>query len=349
MSLAFNNMLKDYDEYNPRSNNYKIIIIATAVFLSLVTVYFLIFSPPRGEASGKIITIEKGASLSEVAMQLKEEKIIKSEVVFKTIIRLIGDKGGAKAGSYSFENPESVLTVARRVGRADFKITPMKVTIPEGSTIDEMSEILQDSLEGFDKEDFLKLTKGDIFFDNKISDKSFDSLEGFLFPDTYLLIPSIENREIIREMRRNFDTKISEEIEGEIKKRGLSVYEVVTMASLIEEEARLPETRRIVSGILWKRLNAGMALQVDAVFPYIIGKNTFEVTLDDLKIDSPYNTYLYRGLPKGPISNPGLDSILASVYPNTSDYWYYLSDKDGNMHYAKTFEEHKVNKEKYLR
>ncbi|PJE73950.1 MAG: endolytic transglycosylase MltG, partial [Candidatus Terrybacteria bacterium CG10_big_fil_rev_8_21_14_0_10_41_10] len=240
-------------------------------------------------------------------------------------------------------------TIAKRVVSADFRLVPVKVTIPEGFTIDEIIDILQDSFAGFNKGEFLKLAKNSIFFDNDIRDEPFDSLEGFLFPDTYLFLPEAENSQIISEMRRNFNSKMAPDIKERIRERGLSVYDVITMASLVEEEAREPDTRRMVSGILWKRLSAGMALQVDAVFPYIMGKNTFEITLDDLKVDSPYNTYLYSGLPKGPISNPGLDSILAAVYPKDSDYWYYLSDKEGNMHYAKTFEEHKANKEKYLR
>lgn len=350
MSLAFNNIFSNSDEYNPRKNSYKIIIIVLGILLSLSAIYFLILSPPLVKVSDKIIVIERGSSLGKIATQLKEEKIIKSEFVFKMAVRFIGGQGGAKSGNYFFKESQNVLTVARRITVADFRLTSMRITIPEGSTIVEISEILQNSLgNGFDKENFLKLTKGQTFLDNDISDKSLDSLEGFLFPDTYFFLPGTKNSEIISEMRRNFNLKISSEIKEEIEKRGLSLYDVITMASLIEEEARQSETRRLVSGILWNRLNVGMALQVDAVFPYIIGKNTFEITLDDLKVDSPYNTYLYAGLPKGPISNPGLDSILSAVYPKDSDYWYYLSDKEGDMHYAKTFDEHKVNKEKYLR
>ena len=351
MSLTFNNILNNSDEYNPQKNSYKIIIIVLSVFLSLLFItYLFAFSSPTGFGENKVVVVKEGSSLERVATELKENKIIKSEFTFKIIVRLIGGQSGAKSGSYFFKEPQNVLTVARRIAGADFRLTPMRVTIPEGSTIIEMSEILQISLgDSFDKEEFLKLTKGQTFLDNDISDNPFGSLEGFLFPDTYFFFPGIKNSEIISEMRRNFDTKMSPEMREEIVKRGLSIYDVITMASLIEEEARLSDTRRLVSGILWKRLSVGMALQVDAVFPYIIGKNTFEVTLDDLKIDSPYNTYLYAGLPKGPISNPGLDSILSAVYPKDSDYWYYLSDKDGDMHYAKTFDEHKVNKEKYLR
>jgi len=120
------------------------------------------------------------------------------------------------------------------------------------------------------------------------------------------------------------------------------------MASLLEEEARALETRRIIAGILWNRIKLGMLLQVDAVFPYIIGKNTYEVTLDELQVDSPYNTYKYPGLPVGPISNPGLSAIKASVTPIESKYLFYLSDKAGRMYYAENFEKHKENRIMYL-
>jgi UPF0755 protein len=121
------------------------------------------------------------------------------------------------------------------------------------------------------------------------------------------------------------------------------------MASILEAEARTTETRKIISGILWKRMEIGMPLQVDAPFQYIIGKNTFQLTTNDLKFDSPYNTYKYKGLPPGPIGNPGLDAISATVNPIKTNYLYYLSDVRGNMHYAKTFAEHVINKEKYLK
>ena len=120
------------------------------------------------------------------------------------------------------------------------------------------------------------------------------------------------------------------------------------MASLLEEEAATLEDRQIIAGILWRRMAAGMPLQVDAVFPYIIGKNSFELTTNDLKTDSPYNTYTNRGLPPGPITNPGLDSILAAVTPQKTSYVYYLSDHDGNFHYSTTYEQHLQAKAKYL-
>lgn len=134
----------------------------------------------------------------------------------------------------------------------------------------------------------------------------------------------------------------------DVEKSGRTLNEIITMASLIEEEANTKESRRIISGILWQRIKQGMRLQVDAVFPYIMNKFSLQLTKEDLMDDSPYNTYRYAGLPPGPISNPGWDSIYAAIYPAKTSYLYYLSDREGNMYYAKTFEEHKANKAKYL-
>jgi len=161
-------------------------------------------------------------------------------------------------------------------------------------------------------------------------------MEGYLFPDTYLFLPFAETEQIIGTMTDNFKKKA-----GDVGK------DIVIMASLIEKEVPDIGDRKIVSGILWKRLKLGMALQVDAVFPYITGKQ--KVLSDDLKIDSPYNTYLHKGLPPGPISNPGLDAVEAAKNPQETSYLYYLSGKDGKTHFAKTFAEHLKNKEKYLR
>ena len=186
-----------------------------------------------------------------------------------------------------------------------------------------MKEIAEQfgDFENFDKKEFLEKTAG---------------LEGYLFPDTYLFLPGAETEQIIGTMRDNFQ-----------KKAGDVGQDTVIMASLIEKEVPDSDDRKIVSGILWKRLEIGMPLQVDAVFPYITGRQ--KVLSDDLKIDSLYNTYFYKGLPPGPISNPGLDAIEAARNPKESPYLYYLSGRDGKTHFAKTFAEHLKNKEKYLK
>ena len=153
---------------------------------------------------------------------------------------------------------------------------------------------------------------------------------------------------MIEATEKNFKDKIAA-LNEKIVVFNQSLEEIIIMASLLEEEARQLETKQMIAGILWKRIKMGMPLQVDSSFQYVNGKNTFTLSLDDLKIDSPYNTYLYKGLPPTPISNPGLDSILAALTPTVSNYLYFLTGKDGNMRYAVTHDQHVANKEKYLR
>ncbi|MBI3075161.1 MAG: endolytic transglycosylase MltG, partial [Parcubacteria group bacterium] len=151
-----------------------------------------------------------------------------------------------------------------------------------------------------------------------------------------------------RAMRENFFKKIKP-LETAIGDSGKNLHEILTMASLLEEEARAADTRRLIAGILWRRLKIGMPLQVDATFMYINGKNTFELTLEDLADDSsPYNTYTHKGLPPGPITNPGLDSIVAALYPKENPYLFYLADLSGTTYYSRTFDEHKEKKFRYL-
>jgi UPF0755 protein len=149
-------------------------------------------------------------------------------------------------------------------------------------------------------------------------------------------------------MRENFDTKISA-LSANITASRHTISDSIIMASLIEKEARTTGNRKIVSGILWSRLALGMPLQVDAVFGYIFNRDTYSPSFADLKVDSPYNTYVHAGLPPGPINNPGLDAILAALHPTKTNYLYYLTDKNGVMRYATTFAEHQANQRKYLK
>lgn len=198
--------------------------------------------------------------------------------------------GGFSLLVYDFLAPNEVVPVKL-----------VRVTIPEGFNVRQIAERLNEA--GlFSAEDFIKLAQKE---------------EGFLFPDTYEFYGHAGPEEIILKMKENFERKVGPEVSRD----------VIIMASLLEEEAKHDGDWEIISGILWKRLEAGMALQVDA---------------------EP-GTYDYPGLPPGPISNPGLDAVDAALHPAASPYWYYLSDKAGNIHYARTFEEHKLNKEKYLR
>ena len=297
------------------------ILIAAIVFFVLAgfSGYFFL-SAPKNFPSGAAIVIEKGTGLAEISGKLKKEGFIKNKYAFALYARVFNKSKKIKYGKYLFNEPVSIFSLLSRFTKGEFGFKPVKVTVAEGLTVKKIAELLGD-FENFDKEEFLEKTV---------------NMEGYLFPDTYLFLPFAETEQIIGTMTDNFKKKA-----GDVGK------DIVIMASLIEKEVPDIGDRKIVSGILWKRLKLGMALQVDAVFPYITGKQ--KVLSDDLKIDSPYNTYLHKGLPPGPISNPGLDAVEAAKNPQETSYLYYLSGKDGKTHFAKTFAEHLKNKEKYLR
>lgn len=307
--------------------------IILAVIFILFVLHGVFIKSPAQFPVGELILIPQGATLNEVADLLEEENIIKSPLLFKGFVVLRAGQRGIVGGDYFFNKRHSVLGVSRRMTKGEYGLIPKKVTLPEGASVSEMAIILEKNFPEFNPKEFVLLAK-----------KS----EGFLFPDTYFFLPNVKAPQVYRDLRDIFEIRIKE-VEEEIANGGRTLREIIIMASLLEEEARTTETRRIISGILWDRIEIGMPLQVDAVFPYFTNKNTFTLTLEDLKIDSPYNTYKYRGLPIGPITNPGMDSILAALNPTKSPYLFYLSDMDGEMHYARTFEGHLINKSRYLR
>lgn len=181
------------------------------------------------------------------------------------------------------------------------------------------------------------------------------SLEGYLFPDTYRFFASSTPEEVVRRMLVNFERKISKEMLEEIERQGKTLHEIITMASIIEKEAPIfnqtkREDARLISGIFWERLRIGMLLQSDATLSYIFENKKPAHSGDELRVESPYNTYLYKGLPPGPICNPGLIAIEAAIYPKKSNYLFFLTPLDGSrVHYSQTYQGHLNNKYKYLK
>lgn len=316
-----------------RISNTKFILgISTFFTLSIMIMLFIATLPPAKFKSGTNINIAMNSSLSNIASQLYKEDIISSIFLFKTLITISGNKKGVSAGEYYFEKPLNMISVVGRALRGDHGIEKIKVTIPEGTNVSDMAYIILTKIPNFNAPKFYLLAK----------DK-----EGYLFPDTYFFLPNTRPEDVIKEMSSNFSRKI-ETLKPDIEKSKMSLSEIITLASIIEEEAKNYEEKRMVSGILKNRLSIGYFLQVDPPFYYITGK-TGIVTYDDLKIDSPYNTYKYKGLPKGPISNPGTESIAAAINPINTKYLFYLTGKDGTMHYALTYDGHLQNKNKYMK
>ncbi len=316
--------------------NKKFLIIVLLAFFSVSALFYYFFViSPADFPSNSIYSIEENRTLSEIASDAKKKHVVKSGLILKILTTLFSGNKGVISGNYVLNKKENVFEVAQRFASGDYRLSAVKVTVPEGFNIYEIAELLSknNDLRNFDRQEFIRLAK----------DK-----EGYLYPDTYFFLPYVKAKQILDTMEENFTRKIGP-IQKDIKKFNKTFKEVLTMASILEDEVPKAEDRKIVAGILWKRIKMGMPLQVDAVFPYITQRKNKTTTRDDLKIDSPYNTYINKGLPPGPISNPSLDAIIAAINPVETKYLFYISDKKGITHFAKTLEEHNNNINKYLR
>lgn len=292
------------------------------------------FAPPPDDfPQNNIIFIEEGSTLKSVGLSLEEDKIVRSHLLFDVFAMLYGGDRKIISGYYGFSTPISVQEVARRVVRGDRQIPQSKITFPEGFTRKEIAETASAELKSFNTANFLSKTKDQ---------------EGYLFPDTYFFFPFSTEDEVIEKMSNLFTKKVTP-LQSQIEASGHTEKEIIIMASIVEKEASGNNDREIIAGILWKRIEKGIALQVDAPFVYILGKESKDLTVKDLAIDSSYNTYKHKGLPPTPIANPGIASIKATIQPEDSDYLFYLHDSKGVVHFAKTFDEHKKNIALYLR
>lgn len=281
------------------------------IVLILCIVGFLFFlNPPLDFPIGTIIKIEQGESLHSVSLQLKQEHIIRSRLVFEAFVILFGGEKHIKYYDYLFKNKLPVYEIAKRVSKGEHHMPSVAVTIPEGFNVSQIADAFASKLINFNKNKFLLEA---------------EAKEGYLFPDTYFFLTTDNERDVLKAMSENFEKKISP-LRPLIASGGKTERDVVIMASLVEGEAKGDADRGFIAGILWKRFALGMPLQVDA---------------------AP-ETYKIKGLPKGPINNPGFLSIKAAITPSKSAYLYYLHDKDGNIHYAKNFAEHNRNIQKYL-
>lgn len=304
------------------------------------------------------VKIAQGMGSRMIGALLRREGVIRSKWAFVLYVSLRGDAALLKPGVYSFER-RSIAEIADMLvaGGKNEK----EITVPEGWTLREIAALLE--RRGIGSADALKTLvspTGAARFAERfafLTDKPASAgLEGYLFPDTYRLPQDAAPEHAVIRMLENFDRRVDAKLRQDITEQDKTIFHIVTMASLIEKEVVSNQDRALISGVLWKRLDAGIPLQVDATINYIknhkseIRNNgTGKIKIEDTKIDSPYNTYRYRGLPPGPIANPGLSAIRAAIYPKASPYLYYLSAHDGRTIFSKTLDEHNAAKAKYLR
>ena len=284
------------------------------------------------------IKIRDGMSTAEIAERLAEKGIIDSSLKFRFFARLRGYDDKLRPGSYTFTADMSDDDVFAKLLTGEKKL--IKFTVPEGFGVKEIAERLY-NLDLADKNEFLKAAENFAPYDYMRKRQNvFFAAEGFLFPDTYNVESDMDINEILTLMANNFDERLTPEMRTHAEKMGLSVYDLITLASLVEREVRFPEDRPIVAQVFLKRLKMNMPLQTDATLQYLMDTPKEDVTIADTQIDSPYNTYQHTGLPPGPIANPGMAAIEAVLHPSETDYLYFVADRNGHNHYAFTYEEH---------
>ncbi len=294
--------------------------------------------------------IKEGEGVKEISKKLESNQLIKNDLYFNYYVWKTGSREKLQAGKYELRGSMTIPEIVQVLSVGEIVPNEIKVTFPEGMTVKQMAVILAEK--GFSGDDFLQAVGGadgvklDYQFLNGKPKKT--DLEGYLFPDTYIFARDASAKNIANRMLLNFDEKLTPELRGEIQKQGKSVSEVVTMASILEKEVKTPQDMKIVSGIFWDRIGVGMPLQSCATIAYVLGEEKKQYSLDDTRTPSPYNTYLNKGLPLGPIDNPGMNAINAAIYPTKTDYNYFLTDPEtGKTIFSKTLEEHEANKAKY--
>jgi len=313
-----------------------IAIILIGGFLVWQGVYYPVDSHSKETVN---FLVKKGQSTKEIADGLEKAGLIRYKLAFRWYASFAKEGNTLKAGEYELSRSMTLPEIITKMASGD--MLKRKITIIEGWTLKDIARYLEK--EGVASFEQL------IEMDNIRRAETGIGLEGYLFPDTYEISPEDGLEEIVKLMLENFDNKITLELKEEISFQEKNLSKIIIMASLIEKEVRSFEDKKIVSGILWNRLKIGMPLQVDSTITYLTNKKTTSILKEELEIDSPYNTYKYKGLPFGPICNPGLESIKAAIYPTENDYLFYLSTLEGETIFSKTLKEHNEAINKYLR
>jgi len=315
-------------------------------------------APPAGltpsSSQTVLVTIRQGESVRDVGERLEKEAVLSSAILFRIMVALEGYEGQLKAGDYEFEKGMPTVQVIDRLRKGI--TSPLVVTIREGMRAEEIADLMQ-SKGVVSRQSFLEAIQGSYDFAFLLNKPVRANLEGYLFPDTYFFGRTTSVEDAVKQMLENFDTKFSQDLRQEAANLGLSVHTVVTLASIVEREAQVPEERPIIAGVFLRRLRLGIPLEADPTVQYAVGNDPAsvaefgywkkELSQQDLEVDSPYNTYRRMGLPPGPIANPGLASIEAVVRPAQTNYLYFVAKPDGSHAFAETLEEHLQNVELY--
>ncbi len=343
-----------------------IILAVIVVFAGLGFLYFTsLLNAPQTGASVKTVTFEitSGQGVKEISKNLHTAGLIRSATAFEYYVWMEGVGSDIQAGKYELNTGQKASAIIEKITKGDVTENEVEFQVLEGWSMVDIAEQYGETFSSLQnkslsalKEDFLKaaattdsrkLIPGEAY--SFLSDKPKTAgLEGYLFPDTYRLYDTATPSQVVQKMLDNFGDKVTDELRQKISAQGLTLFQGVTLASIIEKEVRTDQDKKIVADLFLRRMAAGIPLQSDATVNYVTGKSALQPTIDDTKTESLYNTYLHQGLPPGPICNPSLASLAAVASPQPNEYFYYLNTPEGETIFSKTFEEHKLNKAKYL-
>lgn len=317
----------------------KILILGTTIILLLTAWFsFEFYLPHKSGQKEVFFEVERGRKVGSIAQALKEKRIIKKKWPFLLGYKVFFSQQSLKAGEYKFLLPASSKEVLRKLIEGKVYLHPL--TVPEGLTRKEIAQRLE-SLPFANGKGFLEASSNT----KQIStwDKKASNLEGYLFPETYNFPKGTTAQKIAEAMISQFKKYFNERMKRRTRQLGMTIREVVILASLIEKETSIPEEKKLVSAVFHNRLQRGMKLDCDPTIIFALkeeGKFKGHLRWKDLKFNSPYNTYLYPGLPPGPICNPGRASLQASLYPAKESYLYFVSKNDGSHYFSRTLKEH---------
>jgi UPF0755 protein len=341
------------------------IILLLGILLGYMAVLHL---PGPGNTEEIVFSIPAGVSSRIVAEELEKGDFIHSRWVFLVNVLLSGKSDRIIAGDYRLHRAMSMREIASLITSGGVVSQERTVTFKEGWTVSDIGRYLEE--EGtISRNPFTEAARNSRVLREQFSFlndfAAGESLEGYLFPDTYRIRKDASADAVVELLLSTFERKVAETFEPEAERQGKSFRDVIILASIVEKEVgrnfsagtpvpaalekQVQEERELVAGIFWKRLSLGVPLQADSTVNYATGKNVRQASADDIQITSPYNTYRVKGLPPTPISNPGLASIRAALFPKESEYLYFLSKPDGEAVFSRTFEEHNRNKQKYLK
>ncbi len=294
---------------------------------------------PTGLASKMSVTIKAGTSAKEIGNQLEKLRIIRNRIVFSWSVRLLSKSTSLKAGTYQLSGQQTTLSTIKMLQKAPIVIN--KATVPEGLTISQTARILEK--QGIvDAQRFVQLATDPLF--TKSHGIPSSNVEGYLFPETYHFAPSDDEEQVINRMVNQFNKVFNDSLKKLLRQTDLSLHELVTLASIVELEAKEESELTTIAGVFLQRLSLNRRLESCATVEFALGRHKKRLTNQDLRVKSPYNTYRHSGLPPGPIGSPGSLALWSSLNPEATDFLYFVAKGDGSHIFSRTNREHEIAK-----